>query len=257
MRDGELTLPGGNLGGAVRIGNTIRKPAGSWTPAVDALLRHLERAGFQGAPRALGVDDVGRHVVSYLEGETVGVNRPWPSWVWTDEALEQTAAWLRRYHEAVESFVPPAEARWRLPAPEGGGLVCHNDVAPYNVVWRDGLVGVIDWDLAAPGDPRWDVAQACIGFSPLLPRDLAIDDGADPSVAYERCRRFLDAYGVEDRVQYAGLVGERYERGVRRIERGAETAPEFARLLADKGAYFARMVTHLADIRDDLAAALA
>ena len=44
----------------VRVGDTVRRPAGPWTPAVDALLRHLEDVGFPGAPRALGRD---RHVL--------------------------------------------------------------------------------------------------------------------------------------------------------------------------------------------------
>ncbi len=39
----------------VRVGNTVRRPAGS-QPGVAALLRHLEAVGFDGAPRHLGVD---------------------------------------------------------------------------------------------------------------------------------------------------------------------------------------------------------
>ena len=30
----------------VRIGDRVYRPAGPWTPAVQALLRHLEGAGF-------------------------------------------------------------------------------------------------------------------------------------------------------------------------------------------------------------------
>ena len=47
----EHLLGGGNVAaGVVRVGDTVRKPAGFWTPAVDALLTHLRRAGFTGAP---------------------------------------------------------------------------------------------------------------------------------------------------------------------------------------------------------------
>jgi hypothetical protein len=206
----EERLPGGRLHGAVRVGETVRKPGGRWTPAVHALLRHLEDVGFNGAPRSLGVDDTGRHIMTYLHGETVGDQVPWPAWAWTDETLVQGARWLREYHDAVASFVPPEDAVWRLStAVVRGSPVCHNDVTPYNVVWRQGIVGMIDWDLTAPNDPRRDVAQACVGFSPLLPPDLAIRDGADPSVAFDRCRRFLEVYGVDDRVIYSRLVGTR------------------------------------------------
>ena len=34
-------LVGGNVGGAVRIGPTVRRLTGPWTPAVHALLEHL------------------------------------------------------------------------------------------------------------------------------------------------------------------------------------------------------------------------
>ena len=83
----EKRLPGGNLHGAVRVGATVRKPAGPWTVAVDILLRHLEARGLPGAPRSLGVDAQDRHVLSYVEGETVGEGSvtPWPAWCWTED----------------------------------------------------------------------------------------------------------------------------------------------------------------------------
>ena len=40
-QDEEIRLAGGNLGGAVRVGDTVRRPVGPWTPAVHALLGHL------------------------------------------------------------------------------------------------------------------------------------------------------------------------------------------------------------------------
>ena len=46
----EHELAGGNVAaGVVRVGGTVRKPAGYWTPAVEALLAHLEAGGFTGA----------------------------------------------------------------------------------------------------------------------------------------------------------------------------------------------------------------
>ena len=44
-------------------------PTGPHTAYVHALLRHFERVGFEGAPRALGFDDRGREVLTYVEGE--------------------------------------------------------------------------------------------------------------------------------------------------------------------------------------------
>jgi hypothetical protein len=65
----EEPLTGGN--GAdrmVRVGATVRKQASRTTPAVEALLRHLADAGFDGAPRGLGRDEQGRQVLEYVPG---------------------------------------------------------------------------------------------------------------------------------------------------------------------------------------------
>ena len=62
----------------MRVGDTVRRATGPWTPAVHALLRHLESVGFDAAPRVLGVDERGREVLTYLEGETIGDDDPWP-----------------------------------------------------------------------------------------------------------------------------------------------------------------------------------
>ena len=58
MTQQEIPLIGGNTSTVVRVGDTVRRNVGPWTPAVHALLRHLEYVGFTGAPRVLGIDDV-------------------------------------------------------------------------------------------------------------------------------------------------------------------------------------------------------
>lgn len=83
----EETLAGGNTVGAVRSGEVVHKRASPWTPTVHALLRYLEDAGFEGAPRALGFDGRGREMVSYLPGDTAAGRFPWPGWTFTDTLL--------------------------------------------------------------------------------------------------------------------------------------------------------------------------
>ncbi|XVQ89594.1 phosphotransferase [Microbispora siamensis] len=194
----ERRLPGGNTNGAVRVGDTVRRVPGPWTPAVHALLRHLEDTGFDGAPRARGFDDQGREVLSYLPGEVVGTARPWPAWVHSDDALRQVAGWLRDFHAAVASFVPPQDAVWR----EGGtwrpGLVVgHNDAAPYNAAWADGrLIGFFDWDFAGPVTPEWDLAFTAFSWVPLHARHVVAAEGFTAFAERpRRLRLFLDAYG--------------------------------------------------------------
>jgi hypothetical protein len=119
----EVTLPGGYTTGAVLIGDMVHKPASPWTSTVHALLRHLQEAGFDGAPRALGFDDQGREMLTYLPGETVGNRSPWPEWVYMDSTLIQVGQWLRRVHDATLSFVPPAEERWFIGGTVQPGLI--------------------------------------------------------------------------------------------------------------------------------------
>jgi hypothetical protein len=110
---------------------------------VHALLDHLRVRGFDRAPHALGVDDLGREILSFLPGETVGSRLLWPTWVHSDDALTQVAIWLRSFHIAVASFQPPADAVWREGGRwEPGLIVGHNDAAPYNAAWANGSSSV-------------------------------------------------------------------------------------------------------------------
>ena len=53
----------------VRTGDTVHRTSYAWSPAVLDLLQHVEREGFEGAPRALGFDDQGREVLAFIDGE--------------------------------------------------------------------------------------------------------------------------------------------------------------------------------------------
>ena len=66
----EVVLHGGNTNTVVRVGDTVRRTAGAWTPTVHALLRHLEATGFDAAPRALGLDAQRREMLTFIEGTT-------------------------------------------------------------------------------------------------------------------------------------------------------------------------------------------
>ncbi len=69
----EISLPRGDVTeGVVRVGDTVRRPRGRWSSSVAAYLRHLERVGFDGAPRFLGIDEQGRDVLEFVAGEVPG-----------------------------------------------------------------------------------------------------------------------------------------------------------------------------------------
>lgn len=231
----EARLDGGNIGGAVRVGDTVRRATGPWTPAVHALLAHLASQGFTAAPRPLGIDERGREILTFLDGETVGSALPWPPWVYADGTLEQAARWMREFQEAVAGFVPPPDAVWRDGGRWSEGLIIgHNDAAPYNAAWRDGgLAGFFDWDVAGPATREWDLAFAAFGWVPLHARHVVGPQGFTAFEARpERLRRFLGAYGWDgSAAELLDVVRERvtaHAEGVRRLAAAGE--PAFVRL---------------------------
>jgi hypothetical protein len=192
----EIPLHGGtaNRGLVVRVGDTVRRPVRPTSPATHALLRHLDRVGFDGAPRFLGIDAEGREILSYVPGRAI--TPPYPAWALTDAALVSVAVLLRRYHRAAASFDPQPYG-WppSPPEPFTGGLILHNDPNLDNVVFRHGrAVALIDFDLASPGPQVWDVAAAVRLWAPLRP-DADVRD-ARRGRGLRRLRLFTDAYGL-------------------------------------------------------------
>ena len=179
--------------GVVRIGDTVRRPG--MRDGVRELLLHLERVGFSGAPRYLGTDEKGRHVVSWVDGD-VPVP-PYPEWSMTESALVSFGRLIRDFHDAVGSF-SPVVADWSTEwaDPGGGPVVCHNDLFPENVVFRGGaVVALIDFDMAGPGRPLWDLAIAAQEWAPLHAPGArpSTDDGLD---AARRVGLLAGAYGL-------------------------------------------------------------
>jgi aminoglycoside phosphotransferase len=149
----EIPLGGGrSVDGVVRVGDTVRRPAVFATQLMRDVLVHLERVGFDAAPRWLGLDDQGRDVLSFVEGETFSDCR---GIVWRDEQLAASARLLRRYHDAVGGSTLAA----------GEEVVCHGDYGPWNLIWVDGAPRfVIDFDNAHPGPRMEDVGYALWKF---------------------------------------------------------------------------------------------
>jgi len=155
----------GGMTDVVRRGGTVLRAAGPWTPTVHALLGHLRSRGVAWVPEPLGLDGDGREVLSFLPGEVPGY--PLPAFAWEPEVLAASARLLRALHDASAGF-PLEGRRWQLPAHAPAEVVCHNDFAPHNLVFRDGLpVGVIDFDTSSPGPRAWDLAHLAYRLVPL------------------------------------------------------------------------------------------
>ncbi len=178
----EVRLAGGNVGGAVLAGGTVRRATGPWTPAVHALLDHLH-GRVAGVPRVLGRDELGREVLSYLPGRVVDNDAERLS----EPQLTALAGWTRRFHEAVAGFSHPGP--WRYFPVEHPTLICHNDIAPYNACFDgDEVAGVFDWDLAGPSTPLLELAFMAWNCVPLW-RDIG------PATAARRLELLAGGYG--------------------------------------------------------------
>jgi hypothetical protein len=188
-RDDEIPLPGGNVGGAVRVGDTVRRPTGPWTPAVHELLDFLADADLPRVPRVLGVDDRGREILTFLPGRVLDIGVETLS----DAQVRSAMHWLREYHRVVTGF-PRESRRWRFVerALEPHEIVCHHDSAMYNMAFDgDELAGVFDWDVAGPGIPLDDVAIFAWNTAVLVP-------DADADEVAHVLHTIADGYGSLD-----------------------------------------------------------
>lgn len=199
----------------VRLGDTVRRPVRPWTRTIHALLRHLEDAGFAGAPRVVGdgFDAHGSEVLTYVPGESAHPH------AWSDEGVWRVGGLLRDLHAATAGFRPPPDARWQpwwMHRDGPGSIVAHCDAGPWNVIARDGLpVAFIDWELAGPADRLDEVVAAAWWNAQLHDDDVAERHGLPDAAG--RARQFglfLDGYRLPaaDRVE---LVGRTIEFAIR------------------------------------------
>lgn len=197
----EQTLSGGrlNAGRVSRVGNTVRRPRVPGSEVVEALLLHLERVGFDGSPRFLGVDDQGRQVLTFLEGDVVER----PPWYDDDAAnagrLGQMCNWLHSLHEAAAGFDPDPASKPQRSLAVAGSVWTHGDAAYANAVFRgDRLVGFIDWEYAGPADALCDPA-ALLALQVRGPRPQANDPERRLNAARLALVSIGNGYGMSDR----------------------------------------------------------
>jgi hypothetical protein len=219
----EQPLEGGiaNAGRVVRAGPHVLRPSSPHSGSIHAFLRTVRDAGFEGAPAPVGIDGDGRERLVFIDGD-VPVS-PYPDWSQTDAALASIARLLRGLHDAARGF-DLRDRTWHdaLADPAGGTLVCHNDVGPDNVVFRDGIaVALLDFEFAAPGRPVYDLAhlgRLCV------PVEDDVDQarlGWRPADRPARLRLVADAYGLDRDGRSALLAAlddaiDRVEAAVRR-----------------------------------------
>ncbi|WP_316502216.1 phosphotransferase [Microbacterium sp. ANT_H45B] len=220
--DDERALSGGNASGIVtRVGDTVRKQWSASTPSVHAFMSHVQDRGVE-VPTPLGRDERGRQRIEFIPGPLAIDGGPLSA-----DGLHRVGAMVRAIHDASETFTPPTDARWdtAIPAPDAQ-IVCHNDLAPWNLVVGDRWV-FIDWDAAAPSTRLWDLAYAAQTFT-LSVLEVAPRDAADGLRAFARPRavvihvrgwpRLLLGYGRRLRRRESADLVRRADRDSARLD---------------------------------------
>lgn len=244
----EELLTGGNASAlVVRVGETVRKPWIPTTGRVAAYLETLRGAGID-VPLFRGRDGYGRQVLEYVPGE-IALRLP----PLDDVGLARVGRMVRAIHEASPAY-DPADGDWPvlLPAPHPE-LICHNDIAPWNLVVGERWV-LIDWDGAGPSSRSWDLAYAALSFT--------LGDPAEQvSLAAHRFGVFVDAYGPDGELRAAlpGIVAERAAamRDLLRSARADGREPWASMARDGHESHWASVTSYAERNRDAWAAALA
>lgn len=190
-------LEGGRHQQIALYGDRVQRPSGPWTKTVHSLLRHLQHAGFTGAPIPEGFDMAGNELLSFIPGDVC--NYPLSAAAASSEALISAARLLRKYHDATVTLVQkqPENAVWMLPRRTPEEVICHGDFAPYNVVLAGKqAIGIIDFDTVHPGPRVWDVSYGIYRWAPLKRPDSPDSFGCLAN-QISRAKRFCDHYGLE------------------------------------------------------------
>ena len=204
----------------MRVGDTVHRPTGPWTPSVHALLDYLApRLPY--VPRVRGYDEAGREVLDYLPGHVIDMDSDTP----TLTQLRGLVTWTRQFHEVVSVF--HHDGPWRYFEMPNPAFIGHNDLAPYNCCFDgDRLTGVFDWDLAGPTNALNELAFLAWNAVPLWRPD-------DPAVVARRLAVIAVAYGGPSALEILNSVPRRIQVMLDGIPRAAKNGDRgMANLLA-------------------------
>ncbi|MEO6989716.1 MAG: phosphotransferase [Aquihabitans sp.] len=263
MAEEEVVLHGGvaNAGAVVRRGPHVLRPANEHSRSILWFLSQLEGVGFDGAPSPVALDPDGRERLLFVPGDVA--IPPFPAWAQSDQALQSVTRLIRELHDASE-LVDASGLSWssEMADPEGGPVICHNDVCLENVVFRDGrAVALLDFDFAAPGRRSFDVASFARMCVPIDDDISSARLGWQPADRPRRLRLVCDAYGLDvaGRSEVIGSLSTTISAGGRFVQRHAEAGePGFVKMWAEMGGMerFDRRRTWWAEARPEFEAAL-
>lgn len=150
--------------------------------------------------------------MSFIDG--VAGHDPLKEYMCSHHALKEIARMLRLYHEAVRDFPISDDLERMDNTPDNIEVVCHNDFAMYNIIFNNEKpVGIIDFDVAAPGPRLWDIAYTlytCVPISRFFRTktgDIVNYHSSDHADHIKhRVKLFFESYGEEIAEDYLDMV---------------------------------------------------
>jgi Ser/Thr protein kinase RdoA (MazF antagonist) len=141
-------------------------------------------------PEPHGQDDAGRLVLDFVPGQLAMDREPLDA-----ELLRRIGAVVGAIHEASAGLDVPDNWDVLIPV-DRPNLLCHNDLATWNLIIDGDRLVFIDWDGAGPSTRLWDLAYAAISFGRLFPTE-------EPAAAAARLAAFLDGYEADEGLRTA------------------------------------------------------
>jgi len=177
----EIILGGGRTTtGVVRIGNTVRKPVKKNSEYARQVLQFLERKHFKHSQRYRGKDEENREIFAYVEGFI-----PADLGDTTDIQLQSFMKIVREFHDISQDFVKSDTL-----------VLCHDDLSPCNVVFRDDRpIAIIDWNDVHP-DERWQ------DLTYILWLWINIGSHYENKNIVSQMRSALNAYGADETTKH-------------------------------------------------------
>jgi thiamine kinase-like enzyme len=175
-----------------RKNNMVMRPLEPWSENIHLLINHLYNKGLP-VPKVIRTDDTHEYL-EYINGELVDPYK------WTNEGLYEIGKLVRNLHDGAKDFINKNMEwkPWYLRELGTLELCGHGDIAPWNIITKDGKpIGIIDWECAGPIDPTIELARVCWLFPQLHDDDLGkLYELPSAQERGKQIKIILDAYGL-------------------------------------------------------------
>lgn len=203
----------------------VYKPKQAWTEQLHHFLNFIINRGANFVPTPVGFDE-NNEILSYIDGETCDYHLS--NNIKSEQALISSAKLLRKYHDISEQYVATVKSSlttWMFPAKNPIEVICHNDFAPYNILFKGKqAVAIIDFEAAIPGPRLWDIAYAIYRFAPLTNPNNKEGFG-NLSEQIKRANIFCNSYNLDyqSRINLVDTIINRLEALMGFLQSAAES----------------------------------